>query len=175
MHLAGAAVQCIISRAGQAPVCRARLSSNVRPHTKHGAIRMRKAPLIAYFVIALAGCGKADHGMDVHANLIPELGATRGEFSCRQSSSGACEFTVFVENCRDSNSDSSCARQVLEEFSLKAGESRVIQKLPLDVRYCVRSQGSLDKSVCPQIPKPPAPKKAPPQTALCPSSNASVA
>jgi len=31
--LAVAAVQCIISRAGQAPVCRARLSSNVRQHT----------------------------------------------------------------------------------------------------------------------------------------------
>ena len=35
MHLAGAAVQCIISRAGQAPVCRARLSSNVRPQKLH--------------------------------------------------------------------------------------------------------------------------------------------
>ena len=34
MHLASAAVQCIISRAGQAPVCWARLSSNVRLHER---------------------------------------------------------------------------------------------------------------------------------------------
>ncbi len=34
VHLAVAAVQCIIGRAGQAPVCRARLSSNVRPRRR---------------------------------------------------------------------------------------------------------------------------------------------
>ena len=136
---------------------------------------MRNTLILTCFVIALVGCDKPNQGMDVHANLTPELGATRGEFSCRQSSTGACEFTIFVKNCQDSKPESSCTRQVLNEFSLKVGESRVIEKLPLDVRYCVRRQGTLDKSVCPQVPQPPAPKKAPPQTAMRPISSASVA
>ena len=149
--------------------------NHVRPHNLPETNPLRNTLLIACFVIAVSGCGKAEHSMDTHANLIPELGATRGEFSCKKSSSGGCEFALFVESCQDSRSESNCARQVLEEFSLKVGESRVIEKLPLSVRYCVKPQGSAEKSVCPQLPQQPTPKKAPPQTALRPSSGASVA
>jgi len=52
-HLAVAAVQCIISRAGQAPVCRARLSSNVRRRKLH---RQSTPRFSVAFLAFLSGC-----------------------------------------------------------------------------------------------------------------------
>ena len=45
MHLAGAAVRCIICRAGQAPVCWVRLSSNDRHHKQIRCMARLKHPI----------------------------------------------------------------------------------------------------------------------------------
>jgi hypothetical protein len=113
--------------------------------------------------------------MDAHANFNAEGATTRGDFLCKQSSTGGCEFTLHVEDCPDPKSPSGCTRRVVEKFSLKAGDSRVVQRLPMEVKYCVRRQGSSDEPVCPSIPSPAPLKKPPPQAATSHNGGASVA
>jgi hypothetical protein len=119
---------------------------------------------------ALVACGKSGQSMSADAHLSVEAGSTRGEFVCKQSSSGACDFELFVENCSETKNRSrpesaNCARHILERFSLKAGDSRLFQSLPLGVKYCVNRRGSSEEPACPPSAPPVAPKKPRPQTA----------
>lgn len=137
---------------------------------------MRSKTLLALFTVAAVGCSdKSSQSMDVHAQLDAEGGTTRGEFSCKKSSSGGCEFTVFVEKCPESQPASPCSREAVETFLLKEGESRVFNQLPLNAKYCVKRKGSADEPVCPPVPRPPPLKKSSPQTAILSKGGASVA
>lgn len=136
---------------------------------------VRATSFIALLAISMLGCSKPGPGMDAHVNLSAEGGTTLADFACKHSKTGGCEFTLYVEDCPDPKTPSACTRQVVEKFSLEAGESRVVQRLPADVRYCVKPRGSSDEPVCPVVPAPPPLKKPPPQTASIPGGGAGVA
>ena len=136
---------------------------------------MRVASYLVLVALAVVACGESAPRMDAHVNLSGEAGTTRGEFACKQSSSDGCEFTVFVENCEEPKQGSACTREVLQRFTLKSGNSRVIDRLPLGARYCVNRQGSSDEPVCPPVPSPPPPQKRAPQSAASTASGATAA
>lgn len=136
---------------------------------------MRGTALLVLAAVAVAACCRSAQGMDAHANLSDDAGTTRGEFVCKQSSSGGCDFTLFLEDCQEPKQGSACRRQVLKKFSVKAGESSVVDRLPLGIRYCVNRQGTSDEPLCPAVPSPPPLKKPGPQTASYPGTGASAA
>ncbi len=123
-----------------------------------------------FIALALVACSKPGQSMNADAHLTVVADGTHGTFVCKQSSSGACDFTIFVENCAEPQNPSkpgsgNCMRQVLETFSLNAGDSRVFERLPLGVRYCAKGRGSRDEPICPPSALPVPPKKPQPQTA----------
>lgn len=136
---------------------------------------LRVASYLVVVALTVVACGESAPRMDAHVNLSEEAGTTRGEFACKQSSSDGCEFTVFVENCEEPKQGSACTREVLQSFTLKSGSSRVIDRLPLGARYCVKGQGSSAEPVCPPVPSPPPPQKRAPQTAASTASGATAA
>ncbi len=136
---------------------------------------LRVASYLVLVALTVVACGESAPRMDAHVNLSEDAGTTRGEFLCRQSSSGGCDFTLFLEDCQEPKQRSACTRQVLKKFSLKAGESTMVDRLPLGTRYCVNRQGTSDEPLCPAVPSPPPPKKPGPQTASYPGTGASAA
>jgi len=136
---------------------------------------LRRTALLVLVSLTVAACGRSAQGMDAHVNLSEDAGTTRGEFLCKQSSSGGCDFTLFLEDCQEPKQGSACMRQVLKKFSLKAGESSTVDRLPLGTRYCVNRQGTSDEPLCPAVPSPPPPKKPGPQTTSYPGTGASAA
>ena len=136
---------------------------------------MRGTAVFVLVAISAAACSKPRQSLDAYANFRETPTGVRGEFTCKHSSSGGCDFTLYLETCQEPKQGSGCARQTLQTFSLKAGDSRVIDRLPFGARYCAKPQGSSDEPVCPPVPEPSPTKKPAPQTALHYRSNAGVA
>ena len=129
---------------------------------------MRTALSLVIVAIALAACTSRSGSMNADAHLAAGADSTRGEFFCRQSTSGACDFTIFLEKCPEPKSypqleRSDCTRQILYEFTLSVGHSRVYDALPVGVRYCARARGSSEEPICPPSPPSVAPNKPKPQ------------
>ena len=124
---------------------------------------MKAGEILLLIALSLAACsGNTDQkqAMDVAAHLSDDAGGKRAEFVCKQSTTGGCNFTVFVEKCSDPKDQArpksgNCARQVLNEFTLNAGDARVVERLPLEVRYCVKPRDTSETPVCPSFPSSP--------------------
>ncbi len=57
----------------------------------------------------------------------------RARFECRLSRSGRCQVLVFVEQCRGKV----CKPRVIREFTVQAGDSAEMFRLPPGFRYCL--------------------------------------
>jgi hypothetical protein len=68
-------------------------------------------------------------------------GAASVKFNCTKSNSSLCNYVVFTSNCSSGSgsngkSPMACTHQVLEEFSLREGESKELSGLPVGFKHC---------------------------------------
>lgn len=68
-------------------------------------------------------------------------GAASVKFECARSNSSLCNYVVFTSNCSSGSGENgkptmTCTHQVLDQFSLREGESKEISGLPPGVKHC---------------------------------------
>jgi hypothetical protein len=66
---------------------------------------------------------------------------TSAAYRCDSSPSGECAFLLYSSTCTDGPLKNGypsllCTKEFVAEFSLKVGESRVIEDLPITIRQC---------------------------------------
>ncbi|WP_242108959.1 hypothetical protein [Luteimonas aquatica] len=122
---------------------------------------MRIATLLSLAVLLLAGCKIEAGAVTTTHYSIDGVGvnSTRsrvfdgnGVFDCVQSVSGQCHFVLFTEQCRDRAGNAgadaarpdhrACTAHVVQAFSLKAGTSKRLDRLPKDLQQCVGHQSA---------------------------------
>ncbi len=106
---------------------------------------MRNAILFATTLLLLAGCridagtttitnvsidGKAQNVMRSHVD------GGAGDFECIKSVSGRCHYLLFVREC-DAGDAATCRTRTVEAFTLDAGTSRHLTRLPPRLKQCV--------------------------------------
>ncbi|WP_146204366.1 hypothetical protein [Massilia glaciei] len=77
-------------------------------------------------------------------NQNVEVGSATAKFECTKSSLGSCDFVLFSSTCVNGTGVNgkrsiTCTDQVLEEFSLKEGESKTVSQLPSSFKSCATS------------------------------------
>jgi hypothetical protein len=82
----------------------------------------------------------------------PIVKASSMTFRCDSSASGECAFLLYTSECKEGGLKNDhpvllCTHEFLTEFTLKAGESKAINKLPPNVRQC-----NLPPNVKPKFP-----------------------
>lgn len=105
-----------------------------------------QAPLFTFALMAISAAGVAaceqvatttvarsiEDGDRVEKSWV-RTWSDRARFECVASSSGACAVVVFVSECPGG----ACRTRVLREFTLPAGESADLAKLPSGFKYCL--------------------------------------
>ena len=109
-----------------------------------------RLPLFATTLpLILAGCNYAPstsittttvNGVDLLDSSVRESTQGRTEFSCNESASGHCYYSVFTSECRtDANNPGSdtCTTRHIADFTLSKGESKAMTGLPAGYKHCV--------------------------------------
>jgi hypothetical protein len=105
-------------------------------------MNLRKFLSTLYIILSLVGCDfggrssttetTSDDGQAIYSSKT-RTWDDHARFECRESSSGYCHFLVFTSDCPGGN----CGTSVVTAFSLAPGESRELDSLPRDYRYCL--------------------------------------
>jgi hypothetical protein len=95
---------------------------------------MRTLVLAALMVALLAGCE--------NATSSHSFGGNETTYKCRSSSSGRCNYVFFTTTCKIAPGErgkpaNTCVHQVIEQFSLAAGESKTIATPSEQTLQCV--------------------------------------
>lgn len=120
---------------------------------------MRLLTSMLYCLLALFGCdGKSTTTTVVRSQVNGQdtlFSRTTQEqdvatFQCVRSSSGRCHYQVFEETCAtdSTNHPETCAQSRLDDFSLQAGEKRLIRGLAGHVKNCVQAETPGPKTRC---------------------------
>lgn len=121
---------------------------------------MRPFIPLAALTLTLAGCNYAPstsittttvNGADVLHSVISESTPGETRFECAKSSSGHCHYAVFSQSCNavaNDRSATACTTRLIEEFTLAAGESKALIRLPVDFKYCVRQDAKPVAPAC---------------------------
>ena len=114
---------------------------------------MRTALMFATSLLLLAGCrvdlgsttitnvsidGKAQNVMRSHVD------GSAGDFECVKSISGQCHYLLFVRECdaRAGSTGDACHPHTVEAFTLEAGTSRHLTRLPPRLQQCVSHEAT---------------------------------
>lgn len=109
---------------------------------------MRTAILFAATVSLLAGC-KIDAGTTTITNVSIDgkaqnvmrsyVNGGAGDFDCIKSISGQCHYLLFVRECdaQAGHADDACHPRTVQAFTLEAGTSRHLTRLPPRLQQCV--------------------------------------
>ncbi|KAB7762115.1 hypothetical protein [Xanthomonas maliensis] len=108
---------------------------------------MRLLASLVYCLLALAGCHErsgttaitraTENGQDVLFSKT--LTSTQGiDVHCLASRSGRCHYRIYLDRCAAAaTTGPACTRSTLDSFSLRAGQTRLLQGLSADARTCV--------------------------------------
>ena len=119
---------------------------------------MRTAILLAATLLLLAGC-KIDAGTTTITNVSIDgkaqnvmrshVDGSAGDFECVKSISGQCHYLLFVREC-DTNAGGAdaCRPRTVEAFTLEAGTSRHLTRLPPRLQQCVSHEAAPSAPDC---------------------------
>ena len=118
---------------------------------------MRIAILLATTLLLLAGC-KIDAGTTTITNVSIDgkaqnvmrsyVNGGAGDFECIKSVSGRCHYLLFVRECDPTGDATGCRARTVESFTLDAGTSRHLTRLPPRLKQCVSHEAAPSAPDC---------------------------
>jgi len=71
---------------------------------------------------------------------------TETEFRCSSASSSECHFVLYAEDCKETDMVNGrpslvCTKSLLQEFTLKVGQTKKFSNLPVGYRQCAAKPG----------------------------------